>query len=57
MAAASPLLPPLLLGRLVRQQLATQSTPREFAVALPFTVLFLVAWSAGELAGYLTGRE
>ena len=53
----APLLPPVLYARLVREQLRRRATPRQFAAATPFILLLLAAWSAGEMAGYATGRE
>jgi hypothetical protein len=55
-AAASPLLPALLLWRILRQT-ASKGLPLVPALmAAPATLLLLVAWSAGEMLGYLTGR-
>lgn len=51
--ATAPLLPALLTWRVARG--AGGARPRAFARALPFTVAFLAAWSAGELAGYVRG--
>lgn len=45
-------LPALLLGRVARR--GGRGAPRDFLRALPWTTLFLSAWSAGEFAGYAT---
>ncbi|MBA2293175.1 MAG: glycosyltransferase [Gemmatimonadales bacterium] len=49
---ATPLLPMLLAARIWRS--AGRATPVQFAQALPWTITFLAAWSAGEAVGYLT---
>jgi hypothetical protein len=49
----APLLPFLLTGRIARAAGRRQLGP--FVRALPYTFLFLAAWSAGEAAGYLRG--
>ncbi len=51
--AGSPALPLLLAGRIARAAGRRRLGP--FLRALPFTVLFLAAWSAGEAAGYWRG--
>ncbi len=51
--AATPLLPWLLLRRVARA--ARRGSEHAFLRALPFTLLFLSAWSVGEAAGYLLG--
>ena len=54
-AAAAPLLPVLLAQRIAR---ATDPVERPFFVrALPATLSFLAAWSAGEAVGYLFGHR
>ncbi len=50
-AASTPVLPAVLTWRVARA--AARQRPQAFARALPFTVAFLAAWSAGELAGYV----
>ncbi|MEP6767890.1 MAG: glycosyltransferase [Acidobacteriota bacterium] len=47
-------LPALLLWRLTAAA-ARSGRGRDFLRALPWTVLFCLAWSLGELAGYLSG--
>jgi hypothetical protein len=51
--AATPVLPVLLAARIAR--LTDPEERREFRRALPATLTFLAAWSAGEAAGYLYG--
>ena len=52
-AVAAPLVPPLLLWRLAARLHRQGRYGREFARALPFLVLFLACWAAGEASGYL----
>jgi hypothetical protein len=52
----TPALPFLLYWRLLRDQLGKRVTVGRFVTATPAVFLLLVAWSLGELAGYLTGR-
>lgn len=54
LGALTPLLPGLLLARQVRQRLRRGGGAARFLQALPAIVLLLVAWSAGEMVGYLT---
>ncbi|MGH2683998.1 MAG: glycosyltransferase [Actinomycetota bacterium] len=54
-AAATPALPALLLSRLVREVRRRGTHVGWFVRSLPLIVLFTVAWSVGELYGYLTG--
>ncbi len=56
MAAASPLLPFLLLLRHGRIQWTKRRTFGKFLRAAPIVCLLLAAWSFGELKGYATGR-
>ena len=53
----TPLLPLVLVFRLVRDRLVKRRSVSAFLVALPCIVLLLVAWSAGEAAGYLFGMK
>jgi hypothetical protein len=53
--AGTPLLPFLLTGRVAKA--AGRSRLGAFVRALPLTLLFLSAWSAGEAAGYLRGAR
>lgn len=54
-ALTTPLLPIVLLARVRRA--ARGESPSMFRRAIPFTLSFLAAWSAGEAAGYLLGPE
>ena len=54
-AVAAPLVPPLLLWRIVARVRRTGRHRRELARALPPLLLFLVCWAAGEATGYLLG--
>jgi hypothetical protein len=54
-AAGSLLLPALLLFRIGRCVIGKRRNLREFLLGLPVIVLFVVAWAAGELVGYLAG--
>lgn len=49
------LLPAVLTLRIVRQSLAKRRNPGKTALALPLIFALETIWSAGELAGYLTG--
>ena len=51
LAAGTVALPPVLAWRIAR--LADRGEREQFVRALPMTLLFLAAWSAGEAAGYL----
>lgn len=52
-AALTPLLPPLLFGRMLRRVLAGRGYARRFIVVSPLVALGLAAWSYGELRGYV----
>jgi hypothetical protein len=54
-AAAAPLLPPLLLLRHGRTQLA-KGNLRRFLKALPLAAILIAAWTTGEVWGYVTNR-
>lgn len=56
LALGTPLLPPLLLFRQVRNARRRRLQWRAFLRALPWIAVLLVAWSAGETAGLVTGR-
>ena len=56
LAALSPLLPAVLFLRMARTSWSRGSFGT-FAAAIPFTLLLLVTWSAGEGIGYLFGVE
>ena len=53
--AATLLLPPLLTWRVARTAVGSSSRALAFLRALPFTLAFFGAWSAGEAVGYLRG--
>lgn len=50
---ATPLLPPLLIGRIMAKAFRRRLHALRFFQALPWLVVFVAAWSAGEAAGYL----
>lgn len=54
-ALATPLLPPLLLARIVRTVLAKRRRRRELLRALPLLVAVCVVWATGEAVGALCG--
>lgn len=49
---ASPLVPVILTGRIVRGAAGHAAYRRHFLAALPWLMLFIAAWSVGEAAGY-----
>lgn len=53
--AFCPAIPFVLLVRIVRQVLTKRRYRTKLLVALPLLVLFLLAWTLGELFGYLRG--
>lgn len=53
---SAPLIPAVLLVRLVRRSLAAGRHRGAFAACLPVLVLFILCWSLGEAWGYLTPR-
>lgn len=55
LTAGTLLLPPVLTWRVWRR--AGRAAPGAFLRALPCTLLFFGAWSAGEASGYLSGGE
>jgi hypothetical protein len=55
-AALSPVLPAVLVLRMVRTAWAKRSSFSKFLKSLPLIVMLLASWSVGELVGYLTGR-
>jgi hypothetical protein len=57
LAIASPLLPAVLLARLVVLPWKRPETAGRFLRAVPYLVLLLAAWSAGEALGYVTARR
>jgi hypothetical protein len=54
-AAASPVLPAVLLLRMTATALKRRRRLGAFVRALPLTLLLTAGWAAGELVGYLTG--
>ena len=52
---ATPLLAPVLTWRVARSATGSRERRIAFLRAVPFTLLFLGAWAAGEAAGYLRG--
>jgi len=52
-----PLLPPLLLYRRLRAVWGKRRRRMKLALSIPLLSVFVGSWSAGELAGYVTGRE
>jgi hypothetical protein len=57
LAALSPLLPGLLLFRLVRDRLVKRTSLWPFVKALPWTCVLVSAWSLGEASGYFARRR
>ncbi len=51
----SPLIPAVLLWRNARAVLAKKSYAGTFMLTLPLIALYVLAWSTGEIAGYLFG--
>lgn len=54
--AATPLLPVLMVWRVLRGVIRKQRYIGVCLAALPYLVLFAAVWSWGELIGYVTGR-
>jgi len=48
----SPLVPLLILARIVRREMARREYRRHLLPSLPWLLAFAVAWSAGEASGY-----
>lgn len=55
-AAATPCLPPVLLGRVAARVFRRKHFRRQFLRTLPLVALGLTAWSAGEFVGYARSR-
>ncbi len=51
----SPLIPAVLLARNIRAVAAKKDYIGRFLLTLPLTGIYVLAWSAGEIAGYLFG--
>ena len=56
LALGSPLLPLLLIGRMARASMRDDRTARRFLRSLPDLAALVLAWSLGEVLGYITGR-
>lgn len=54
--AASVILPPLLLFRMIKQTRKKQRCLAEFNSALPILFVFTIIWAVGEMWGYLFGQ-
>ena len=52
----TPVLPLLLFSRIARRQLTDAHSRSRFLRVAPTVLLLLMCWSAGELAGYITGE-
>jgi hypothetical protein len=57
LTVSSPLLPFLLVWRIACRVMTTRRHRRAFVSALPVAFVMAAAWSLGEAAAYLTGRE
>jgi len=55
-AAASPLLPALLLGRAFKHMLRQRRSFRQISKTLPLAAVLLTGWALGEFAGYVLGH-
>jgi len=51
----SPLLPPMLLLRISRRVLTKKQHLWQFALSLPYILIFMIAWAIGECVGYAIG--
>ncbi len=56
LVAGSPLLPVLLVTRVVSRVLSKRRCVGACLAALPYLILFATVWSSGEFVGYLAGR-
>lgn len=50
-----PLIPLLILAKIIRRVLARHENPRPLLLSFPLLVLFILTWSLGEFLGYLSG--
>jgi hypothetical protein len=55
MGLAAIALPPLLLARILRTNLGKGVSPRLVATTLPFIMVYVTAWTLGEMVGYWFG--
>jgi hypothetical protein len=55
-SCVTPLLPFLLGGRILAATILKRRKILQLALALPWLAVLLIAWSLGELAGYLAGE-
>lgn len=55
-ACATPVLPILFMGRILGSILRARHNVIRFAIASPWLIVLLYAWSFGEFAGYLAGK-
>jgi hypothetical protein len=51
----SPLIPVVLFARVIRAVVTKKQYLWPFAFAAPLVLVYLLVWSAGEVAGYLFG--
>jgi glycosyltransferase involved in cell wall biosynthesis len=56
-AITVPLLPPLLLYRRLRAVWPKRTRRMRLALSIPLLAVSVTAWSAGEIAGYVTARQ
>ncbi len=56
LAGLSPLLPAILLWRMMKNVAQKRRCMGQFLKVLPLTVALTVSWSFGEFLGYCTGR-
>ncbi len=54
--ASVPILPPLMLWRIARQVFGKKRFRKEFLLSLPWLVILMLSYAAGEFAGYLLGE-
>jgi hypothetical protein len=55
-AALSPLLPALLLTRVIKHMLRQRRTIGQISKALPLAAVLLIGWALGEFVGYIRGQ-
>ena len=54
-ALGSPLIAPLMYGRIVKNVFARRRHTRELALATPLILLYMSVWAGGEAIGYVFG--